>query len=1447
MSIHIGKNAIYNPDKVFRIETDNSNVLNLQSTTNKVNLNIQDFTLGQTYNIDKILNISTENTDLVSFKNDNITFYPEVFITSNVNITSNITILNNINITGKINTITDVINISDDGNINTNSLFASNINIFTDINKDVLVLGSNNENGFNTLFLISSSNNGEIYIKGNLGVGTEPSSNNSIIVSSNVLVNANTYTSNIYTNKISNRDITSISGISFTEDTLYLTADNSVIINKYSLGTELNLETLNVNERLDTNDLNVSSFININNDTNYPALLIKQGLTEEGLFVNSNTANPISVLSEFTNDRGNLSNIFQLSAKGHITLGGLYPDPENTNSEYMIRGDVRDDKLDYINGFINFTNCNIDKESFTITQDGHIGIGTQIPKGFLEIKNNYTEINDNYTKPDSILKLENNGTNIPFMKVISSNNSIFEISNNATFNFIQEYDNGYNIVASNIYAPNINIDTIKSSSNIINLYNATLSNISHMDIGFISSSNVFIDGKLTITGTVNAANLSTNVVSVYKDGDYSELYFDNDKMLTNATGIAINVGTDHYSYSNSRITGVYLNTNRDVSDIRALHILGENSTIRNTVNNQNNRFTILDGDIFLQRNAKTYQEFNVNSNIFQIGIKNLSSTADTNASIYITSFNDEVTEDTIDVNNNNCALSISKNNEINIANNFFIDEVGKISVGYNGTSLEDNFNVKGDVRIVNDSNETLFIIENNGNIGFGTEQGQSRLHINTTTSNQDYFVVYDTNTNNTEFIIDKNNRIGIGTVNNTDAKLIIKGDIIPGENGVYTLGNENNTWSNVYISNFIDINGSTLQNNEIGGIEIKEPTKQQLINYQYYNSNTSEYYQYYTNSNEMMNTYDNMIPKNSLNINNSDIYYNSTTDRVVNNLSLVSPPVNNEWLTITWAPELGLFVAVAYSGTGDRVMTSPNGINWTTRSTPVDNDWIGLTWSSELGLLVATSTSGTGNRVMTSPDGINWTTRSNPVDNNWYGITWAPELGLFVAVASSGTGNLVMTSSDGINWTTRSSAADNNWYGITWAPELGLFITSSWSGSGNRVMTSPDGINWTTHSTNDNNWQGITWAPELGLLVAVSGSGKGNRVMTAEGTKINKSLLTAKNDIVSIQGSLGIRTEPAINSGLTIRQSVSPNIINSSGHNLNVSPGIQLEGDVQKWGIFITGKDDNNDLVFTQAYKNLNYEGVCAYISRYESNSVLNPEQNFTGQHRCHIENIHIDTLKQYEGLIVSANNNKYMNMVNGVVTGNKAITVNESLPIVNITSKNKDKSVFGVISSVEDTNNRNIRYGSFVTPYNKIKGDNRVFINSIGEGSIWISNKNGNIYSGEYITSSDIPGYGQKQEDDILHNYTVAKITMDCDFNPVLQPIQKVKISNSSNNINEPETDEYGNIIFEDTDEYEYSYEVRYLQKDGSIITQEDYNTLLSYGSNVYKAAFVGCTYHCG
>ena len=142
--------------------------------------------------------------------------------------------------------------------------------------------------------------------------------------------------------------------------------------------------------------------------------------------------------------------------------------------------------------------------------------------------------------------------------------------------------------------------------------------------------------------------------------------------------------------------------------------------------------------------------------------------------------------------------------------------------------------------------------------------------------------------------------------------------------------------------------------------------------------------------------------------------------------------------------------------------------------------------------------SGTGNRVMTSPDGINWTIRTSAADNNWQSVTWSPTLNLFVAVASTGTGNRVMTSSNGTTWTIRTSAADNAWESVCWAQALGLFVAVANSGTGNRVMTSPDGINWQARlSAADNSWASICWAENIGRLAAVGITGVGNRAMSS--------------------------------------------------------------------------------------------------------------------------------------------------------------------------------------------------------------------------------------------------------------------------------------------------------------------------------------------------------------
>ena len=82
--------------------------------------------------------------------------------------------------------------------------------------------------------------------------------------------------------------------------------------------------------------------------------------------------------------------------------------------------------------------------------------------------------------------------------------------------------------------------------------------------------------------------------------------------------------------------------------------------------------------------------------------------------------------------------------------------------------------------------------------------------------------------------------------------------------------------------------------------------------------------------------------------------------------------------------------------------------SWTLRTSPASDPiiiWLSVCYGN--GLFVAVANNGTGNRVMTSPDGINWTSRTSAADNSWTSVCYGN--GLFVAVAVSGTGNRVMT------------------------------------------------------------------------------------------------------------------------------------------------------------------------------------------------------------------------------------------------------------------------------------------------------------------------------------------------------------------------------------------------------------------------------------------------------
>ena len=237
---------------------------------------------------------------------------------------------------------------------------------------------------------------------------------------------------------------------------------------------------------------------------------------------------------------------------------------------------------------------------------------------------------------------------------------------------------------------------------------------------------------------------------------------------------------------------------------------------------------------------------------------------------------------------------------------------------------------------------------------------------------------------------------------------------------------------------------------------------------------------------------------------------------------------------------------------------------------------------------------------------------------------------------------------------------------------------------------------------------------------------------------------------------------------------------------------------------------------------------------RPDSDLLLN---NFTGQHRCIVDDVYSDTAVDYEGLIVCANKNSFTGASFGIKKGCEAITMNESLPDVSLSNVAYDKSCYGVLSASEDPDTREDTYGTITIPIDKEVGDIRMFINSVGEGAIWVINTNGNLESGDYITTSNVVGYGMRQDDDILHNYTVAKIVMDCDFEPVTQAVKQiVKVMGTVNYwVNTTYTDinyeEYSNL----TDDMRMTVTQTSYSKEDSTISTDEYNALTSDIQSTY------------
>lgn len=305
--------------------------------------------------------------------------------------------------------------------------------------------------------------------------------------------------------------------------------------------------------------------------------------------------------------------------------------------------------------------------------------------------------------------------------------------------------------------------------------------------------------------------------------------------------------------------------------------------------------------------------------------------------------------------------------------------------------------------------------------------------------------------------------------------------------------------------------------------------------------------------------------------------------------------------------------------------------------------------------------------------------------------------------------------------------------------------------------------------------------------------------------------------------------------------------LNSHTLNFNASSG-RINNDRNPVGILFGALDHHHSVSYAHIYYRQGAQGhsLSDNVMTFTSDGFEFKNRNgtnhalwyFTGIHRCITLNKNV-FIKDYIGLIMIATGD-YISPLNNVDINR--ITITDAEPVVDICNKKHDKRVLGILSKIEDIDlkTRNVEEIYF----NKKRGDRRLEINSLGEGGIWVCNQNGSFENGDFIVSSDIPGYGIKQDDDFIRNYTVAKITTDCSFNEDINIKKKiltdtyVDISTDTFNV----TEWTGNYIEEIIFDIELNKNIlKYIKEYSNVqiteyIYDENLNLIIDLNTNTPK-----------
>jgi hypothetical protein len=171
----------------------------------------------------------------------------------------------------------------------------------------------------------------------------------------------------------------------------------------------------------------------------------------------------------------------------------------------------------------------------------------------------------------------------------------------------------------------------------------------------------------------------------------------------------------------------------------------------------------------------------------------------------------------------------------------------------------------------------------------------------------------------------------------------------------------------------------------------------------------------------------------------------------------------------------------------------------------------------------------------------------------------------------------------------------------------------------------------------------------------------------------------------------------------------------------------------------------------------LSFDGRTVYVYNTSSTQVF--VGSFTGAHICQLDSGWKGSFlmrPEAIGMLVCATG-QYPN----------GILQTKALPSVAVCSTRQNKAVFGIAGKALAIGEPNPQLGGGLMDISNVENITypRIVVISLGESAVWALDTNGNIEVGDYIQSSSVIGFGERQTDNHLRVYTVAKSTSNVDF----------------------------------------------------------------------------------